>query len=214
MVKNFSSREERAKVKFRVEFERVIEFELEGSNAAVENSVRTLAHALSQKNGLATQKQAPPLLQTGTLPIAINAKAEEEISVDDFDGDSEEVSNTDSASVRVRTPRKTRTPEVVNMELTSGDKPFKEYCEGKDLSTDRNKYLACAAWAKEHHNLPTITDAHIYTMFRFMKWRAPGDIGSPLRAMKKEGWFNTPEQGKYGINHLGENLVNEMGAAE
>ena len=38
-----------------------------------------------------------------------------------------------------------------------------------------------------------------------MKWNLPADVTSPLRKMKKQKWFTTPEAGKFAINHLGEN---------
>src|SRR3954470_206001 len=50
MAKSQGGNEDRAKVKLRV-----IEFELEGGNASVENSIRQLTHALTVRNG-----QVPP----------------------------------------------------------------------------------------------------------------------------------------------------------
>lgn len=213
MAKNNPGSEDRAKVKFRF-----IEFELEGGNAAVENSVRNLTHALTQKNGATVGPKPLPLK---TTPAVLTV-----MSGSNNDGTEQETTTTEEASEELesgtqepavvkaaRATRKPPVPEVVDIDLTSGDKPFREYCESKSLETDWKKYLACALWLKEYRNMPTITDDHIYTMFKFMKWSFPADVAAPLRAMKKHGWFTTPERGKYAINHLGENEVNRMAAS-
>lgn len=207
MAKNFSGPDDRAKVKFRV-----IEFELEGANAAVENSVKNLTTVIMQKNG--PSAPAKPALTRGNgagpaLPgVSPAAEDEQPENLEEpVTGAEEDVAESNPA--RPRVPRKPPVPEVINIDLTSGDMPF----EGKKLDTDWNKYLACAMWLKEHRDTATVTDDHIYTMFKFMKWTIPGDVAGPLRSMKKQGWFTTPERGKYAINHLGENEVNRMSAA-
>jgi hypothetical protein len=210
MAKTQSGPDDRAKVKFRV-----IEFELEGANAAVENSIKNLTTVIMQKNGAAPAKPALRGHGTGAaLPAAptVTEVAEEPENLEEqpVTGTDEEMAG--SSPAKPRGPRKVAVPEVIDIDLTSGDVPFEKYCEGKKLDRDWNKYLACAMWLKEHRDLPTVTDDHIYTMFKFMKWAYPGDVAAPLRAMKKQGWFTTPERGKYAINHLGENEVNRMSA--
>src|ERR1700722_15680468 len=66
MAKNQGGSDDRAKVKFRV-----IEFELEGGNAAVENSVRNLTNAITQKNG--TGSQGKPALSSNKTSAALPA---------------------------------------------------------------------------------------------------------------------------------------------
>jgi hypothetical protein len=46
-----------------------------------------------------------------------------------------------------------------------------------------------------------------------MKWNTPKDAGAPLRKMKNvQQWFNKGSgEGLYAINHIGENVVNDMG---
>jgi hypothetical protein len=211
MAKNLSGPDDRAKVKFRV-----IEFELEGANAAVENSIKNLTTVIMQKNGAGAPAK-PALRGNGASPVLPPAPAGTDV-VEEPENLEEQVvgaeeETVESTPAKLRVPRKLPVPEVINIDLTSGDMPFEKYSQGKKLDTDWNKYLACAMWLKEHRDLTTVTDDHIYTMFKFMKWTVPGDVAAPLRSMKKQGWFTTPERGKYAINHLGENEVNRMTAA-
>ena len=211
MAKNLSGPDDRAKVKFRV-----IEFELEGANATVESSVKNLTTVIMQKNG-ASAPPKPVLRGNGAAPVLPAAPTATEIEEPEnleeqlVSGAEEDVA--ESSPTRPRVPRKPPTFEVIDIDLTSGEMPFTKYCEGKNLDTDWNKYLVCAEWLKEYRGLAAVTADHFYTMLRFMKWTVPGDAAAPLRAMKKQGWFTTPERGKYAINHLGENEVNRMSAA-
>ena len=212
MAKNLSGLDDRAKVKFRV-----IEFELEGANAAVESSVKNLTTVIMQKSG-ASAPAKPALRGNGAAPVLPAPPtgtdvAEELENLEDRSVTGAEEDAAEPTPARPRGPRKLPVPEVIDIDLTSGEMPFEKYCQGKKLDTDWNKYLACAIWLKEYRSLPTVTDDHIYTMFKFMKWPVPGDVAAPLRSMKKQGWFTTPERGKYAINHLGENEVNRMSAA-
>lgn len=206
MPKSASGPEDRAKVKFRV-----IEFELEGGNAAVENSVRNLSAALTQRNGGTSPK--PPLKAVAPVLAPGSVDLNGDLPEDAVTEIEEQEELSESVPAKARTPRKFPTPEVIDIDLTTGDTPFKQYCELKTPSSDQKKYLVCAAWLKEYRDTPAVTDDHIYTMFKFMKWTVPPDVAGPLRAMKKQGWFTTPERGKYAINHLGENEVNELGAS-
>jgi hypothetical protein len=210
MAKNVSGPDDHAKVKFRV-----IEFELEGANAAVENSVRSLTTVIMQKNGAAAPAK-PALKGNVARPVLAAAPTGTEVVEEPENLEEQTVSQEEPSeftSTKPRVPRKMTVPEVIDVDLTSGDMPFEKYCQGKKLDTDWNKYLACAMWLKEYRALPTVTDDYIYTMFKFMKWPIPGDVTAPLRGMKKQGWFTTPERGKYAINHIGENEVNRMAAA-
>jgi hypothetical protein len=210
MAKNQGGLDDRAKVKFRV-----IEFELEGGNTAVENSVRNLTNAITQKNGAGALPK-PAFRTNGNGPALPAASAEPEgaETAENLEGmhvgEEEMVAPTPAKS---RGSRKPPVPQVIDIDLTSGDMPFAKYCEGKNLTTDTNKYLLCAAWSKEHRNTPMVTDDHIYTIFKFMKWPIQADVTAPLRSMKKQGWFTNPERGKYAINHIGENEVNRISSA-
>lgn len=211
MAKNHAGLEDRAKVKFRV-----IEFELEGGNTAVENSVKNLTNVIMQRNG-ATPPPKPALRGNGAgaaplpaAPAASEATEELDTAVEGQQAGEQEAAESSPSKPRV--PRKPPVPVVIDIDLTSGEMPFTKYCEGKKLDKDSQKYLVCAAWLKEYRDTATVTDDHIYTMFKFMRWPVPSDVTAPLRAMKKQGWFTTSERGKYAINHVGENEITRMSA--
>jgi hypothetical protein len=201
--------ENRAKVKFRF-----IEFELEGGNAAVENSVRNLTTALTRNTGNNGLK-AWPSKTPAALPSAAETQVLDPQTIDNDEPETIEPEIAEAAAssaAKVRTPRKPSVPELIaDLDPTTGDIPLKEFCASKTLALDTKKCLACAVWLKEHKQIPVITDGHVYTCFKFMKWQIPVDIGAVLRGMKKQNWFTTPERGKFAITHLGENEVTQMG---
>jgi hypothetical protein len=212
MAKNPIGLDDRAKVKFRV-----IEFELEGANAAVENSVKNLTTVIMQKNGASAPAKPALIRGNGAGPVLRAAPTgadipEEPENLQELVPDANEDS-VESAPAKPRVARRPPVPQVIEIDLTSGEMPFAKFCEGKHLSKDTDKYLLCAVWQKEYRNTPSVTDDHIYTMFKFMKWPIQADVAAPLRSMKRTGWFTTPERGKYAVNHLGENEVNRMSAA-
>jgi hypothetical protein len=210
MAKNLSGPDDRAKVKFRV-----IEFELEGANAAVENSVKNLTTVIMQKNG-ASVSARPALKGNGASPVLLAAPREVDVAEEPENLEepvTHEGDTVESTPAKPRVTRRPPVPQVIDIDLTSGDMPFAKFCEGKNLNKDTDKYLVCAVWLKEYRDTPSLTDDHIYTMFKFMKWPLQADVAAPLRSMKRQGWFTTPERGKYAINHLGENEVNRMTAA-
>src|SRR5580658_34529 len=193
MPKGNVGAEDRAKVKFRF-----IEFELDGGNAAVENSIRNLTTALTRNNNSQNSitKALPPRSQPALPPgeeaevlDAEQIESEEALTVDN------EIDTPTAASRAPRASRKPKTPDLIpDLDPTAGNPSLKEFCDEKSISndsTDTKKYLACAVWLKDHKQIPSLTDAHIYTCFKFMKWPLQADIGAPLRTMKKQDWFTS-----------------------
>jgi hypothetical protein len=72
--------------------------------------------------------------------------------------------------------------------------------------------MAIAYWFKTYRQTPEVNPDHIYTAYKAMNWTTiPKDVGSPLRALKKDGSFEKGS-GKqaYAINHIGEAKVEDM----
>jgi len=209
MPKGNTAAEDRAKVKFRF-----IEFELDGENAAVENSIRNLTTALTRSTSQnVSAKALPPRTQAALPPVEqVEVLDAEEVEPEETPDAENEVDTQLATPHARRAPRKPKTPELVpDLDPTVGNPSLKEFCDEKGINndgTDTKKYLACALWLKDHKQIPSITDAHIYTCFKFMKWPLQADIGGPLRTMKKQDWFTSPERGKFSITHLGENQIN------
>jgi hypothetical protein len=197
--------EDRAKVKLRV-----IEFELEGANSSVESSIRQLTSALSIRSNGGTPKPLPPRPQPA---LAASEDEIEPVEAPDVESaqDSEAFAAAPARAPIARKP--SPTPDPIEVDLTSGDMPFKRFCDERGITAgaaDSKKYLVSAFWIKEYRQCSTIEAGQIYSVFKMMKWNLPADITGPLRAMKKQKWFTTPEAGKFAINHLGENEVKAL----
>ena len=104
------------------------------------------------------------------------------------------------------------TPQTLDLDLTTGDTPLKAFLEQKKPVGDNKRYLTIAYWLKKNLGINEIDMNHAYTCYRFVGWNVPADAGSPLRVMKKQGWMTKGSgKGAYAINHIGENVVIEMG---
>src|SRR5215471_14259533 len=102
MAKGNSGAEDRAKVKLRV-----IEFELEGGNASVENSIRQLTNALATRNG--SPKTVAPAKPSKELAAASPEEEMEVMEAEVVESESEEVENTPAK--KPKTKPKPKAPE-------------------------------------------------------------------------------------------------------
>jgi hypothetical protein len=205
MPKGNGGGEDRAKVQLRV-----IEFELEGANSSVENSIRQLTTALSLRSNGGGPKPLPPRPQPALAESDEEVEPAETTEVNPAH-DSEDLTASPAKARVARKP--SPAPDPIEVDLTSGNVPFKQFCDERGITAgtaDSKKYLVCAFWIKEYRQSSTIEAGQIYSVFKMMKWNLPSDVTSPLRAMKKQKWFTTPEAGKFAINHLGENEVRAL----
>lgn len=100
----------------------------------------------------------------------------------------------------------TRPPEVLNdLELTSGDTPFKEYFVRVNPTTDNLRYLLIAGWLKQFRGIDEITTDHVAFCYHFLALQAPKNAAAPFQVTKKNGWFNKgTSRGSYALNQTGE----------
>jgi hypothetical protein len=136
-------RDDKAKVKFRV-----IEFELEGGNATVQESMRNLAAAITR----GTRPALPALAaksangtnghSTSALPDIIVDDQQDLFSEEEIEAKED---NAGAAS-KARGPRSYRTPQIIEIDLLSGPVALKTFCDDKAPDSDLKKYLVIAAW--------------------------------------------------------------------
>ncbi len=206
MPRGNKGQEDKGKVKFRF-----VEFELEGSNATLEESMRQIAAAVTRGSSQ-TQFVNPSKVakQLDAPPADVDLAAEDLELAEPV----EEPASSNGASSRAKKPgRPHPKPEVIDLDLKAGDVAFKEFCGQKKPANQRSRYLVIACWLKEHADISEITIDHIYTCYKFMNWTPiPDNMVQPLRVMKStEGWFDKGEEaGSYALNHVGENKVAEM----
>lgn len=112
-----------------------------------------------------------------------------------------------------RQPRRSnvRVPKVdPNLDMNS-EVSLATFAQGKQASTNVQKYMIAAAWLKECRSIDTVTPDQIYTCFRKLDWSTSiADFGQPLRDLKaKYQYFDKSKPG-YEINHLGLDFVKNL----
>jgi hypothetical protein len=178
---------------------RVIEFELDGSDATLQDSIKGILTAIGTRP---TFVREPKALPQATLP------EEEEIP----DETEAEERSEGQQSTRERRPRNFKSPTILEID-TAGPVSLATFCaEKKADATEARKYLVIAGWLKIHRNIAEIGTDHIYTCFRSLGWHPPRDVSQPLRDMKsKQAWFSKgKERGTYAINHVGLGEVDKV----
>jgi hypothetical protein len=140
----------------------------------------------------------------GTTPLLDHERNGEVVDheVLEVDEDSGEVA---AAPAKPRTPRvrKPTTPDVLELDLTSGVS-LQSFANEHSPSSEPEKNLVIAAWFKEHRDTPAITAAHVYTAYRALAWSVGfEDFSWPLRTLKRDKFMSSPNRGEYAINHLG-----------
>jgi hypothetical protein len=194
--------DDHAKVKVRV-----IEFELEGSNATVENSIRQLTTALTPRNG--TVKALPPKPANKELSGAAT-EIEEVIDAEVVEEETSEPSgDTPQPKKTPKVKAKPKAPTYLH-DLMDPAKlaEFKAFAAAKNPTTRPKQYLTATYWLKEHGGNPTVNADKIYTCFKtadwptnFNDWRAPFDRLVHEEDMRKTG------VGEFAINPTGEAKV-------
>lgn len=183
--------------KGRVKF-RVIEFELDGGDTALLESLRSIAATFGGRLKVAPVKMLPS-------PASGAAQTEPEVDPESDDAASVGAASENPPDRPVRTLRTFKSPNVItDLDLESGV-PLKSFCEGKKPDGDWKRYLVICAWLKEQRGIDDVGIDHIYTCYRAMGWHPRKDVAQPLREMKsKQGWFAKGKQrGTYAINHIG-----------
>lgn len=216
MRRDTRDKNDKGKVKFRV-----IDFEIEGSDESLQESLRSIVSALgrpSSATGVSRSlpvdaAQGPSLRAKPTVPqgelFPEDAKVEEDAAIADS-GDNQ---STDAKVVRAaNSKRRVVTPKILNnLDLDSGSVSLKEFCLRKKPTVDSKKYLVILSWLKEVRGLESVGVDHVYTCYRSMGWTAPKDVGSTLRALKKPGYVvSGDERGLFTITHVGQGVVDEL----
>lgn len=191
------------KVKFRF-----IEFELDGSDAALAESLQSIARAMLSG--------AKPLTSKSVAPRLTNEAATLTDTEEQLESDIEEESEVPSPN----RPRRAASPERVqvlgDIRLDDVKPTLAQFLGEKNPEGDNQRYLAIAYWFKNHKAIEAITKDHIHTAYRHMGWHTPKAASQPLRDMKsKQQWFGKgPNKSEYVINHIGENEINKLGSAK
>jgi hypothetical protein len=201
MPKGGSGSEDRAKVKLRV-----IEFELEGGNASVENSIRQITSALTTRNAAPKPLPARPPKE---LAAPYGAEGEAEDIAEAPEIVEAEAVETDAETRAPKGPKAKYKPPLPtylhDMDVTGNGVSFKDFAAAKAPKKHTTRYLVAAMWLKEHGNSPTVTAAKVYTCYKTAGWPLNiTDWDVNLRSQVKTDRFRRVETGEYAITPLGE----------
>ena len=200
--------EESAKVKLRL-----IEFEVEGGNSAILESLRTMATALSRQQPVArTLAPTPNMSHAEKLPEpSPQGVIDFGLAADASPEPIEKLAEGSMSTPRSRAPRKPPVaPKLIDMKIDAGKPPLAEFVQlAGPPDTDWSRYLTIAYWLKLNAtpSVEAVTASHIYTCYRLLSWTPPNDVSMPLRDMsRKKQWFKKETAG-YVITLVGENEV-------
>lgn len=208
MARNRGNAEGSGKIKFRF-----VEFEMDGASSSLEEGLKSIAAALSRGMNPSVAVRA---LRDGSTGQGDLQEASEVFSADEESAP--EVSSP-STSRRSATPRKAKVaPRKILEDFKLDDvKPtLKEFASSKNPTSDLKKYLVIAFWAKTYKKLDELTPDHFFTAYRALGWSTPRDPTQPIRDLinPRVGRLSSgsaPGNGK--INHIGEQVVIDMGGA-
>ena len=184
----------------------VMLFQLDGSDQALQEGIRTISGAI--------QGMMRPARSLALLPASPATTEEPEIEA--ITGDEPESASNGQEELFEKKSESRRivpkAPEVLH-DLKVPVDGLKQFCESKKVGEkDSKRYLAIAVFLKEQMQITSVTADHIHTCYRLLGWNTPKDAGSPLRNLKSNGHFQKGEEaGAYILNHVGENAVRDMG---
>lgn len=201
--------DDKGKVKFRF-----VEFELEGSNSTIEDSIKSIVSSMNRAP-IGPVRTVPPNKQT--LQIS-SPTGNENGQVEDLPMDESQTEDADEPREESRgegtpgKPRKYTVPKFLkDLDLDSGTVSFKKFADEQKPESDNRKYIVIAAWLKKHRNLDVITPDHIYTCNQKMAWKTQRDVGQPFRQMKKKSYFDAAGRNLWSITHVG---LDQLGTPE
>lgn len=195
--------EERGKVRLRF-----VEFELEGLSSTIEESIKSIVGSMNRASAgtLPAQQrgngspEAPRLVAAtgndGSQPAGPET-IEEDIGPDGSQG-GEAVPTRPKGATRYTQPH-----FLKEVDLDSGEKPFRDYATELHPETDNDRYLVIASWLKLFRSLDLITIHHIYTCNQKMGWASQKDLGQPFRQLKRKSMFINSGKGQWEITHIG-----------
>ena len=168
--------------------------ELGEITAAIQNALKPTTTIVQQR--LSGVGQAPTLIEIGR-----DTQPSDDVLLEGEEADAAPALATKPA--RSSKPRKPTTPDVLELDLTSGVS-LESFADEHPAKSELDRNLIIAAWLKEHRELPAITAAHVYTGYRALGWSVGfEDFSWPLRTLKKDKFMSSPARGEYAINHLG-----------
>jgi hypothetical protein len=98
---------------------------------------------------------------------------------------------------------------VKDLNLKPNGKPsLDDFVEQKKPISHYEKCTVCTYFLKHELNLDAISESHVFTCLKHMKWRIPANLSNTLAYTASQyGWLDTSDLQKIRITTMGENLV-------
>lgn len=174
---------------------------------AVQNALRPPENSASHRRTLAAPTRGQPL---DPEPADNGEDAREESVIDEASSEN----SVSASSARQRPSFKARSPNVIDVDLKSGEMPFADFAKAKNPSSHAERNLVVAAWFKLHRGIDAVTMDHVYTCYRAAGWPSGmEDFSKTLRQLKARKLMDSKERGAYAINHIGLDQVDKIGNA-
>lgn len=192
---------------------RIIEFEMEGSDLSLQESLKSIAAALSRPNLTPPSRSTARIESNKAGAPGANGDsiAEEELEDVEYVDDVQQLEASSPINTRKpRKPPKTVAPNLVAIRFDDVNPTFTDFVADRDPKNDMQKYLCAAYWLKMHKDVHEVSIDHIYTAYRSQGWALPAKAVQPMRelAATRDGRFSKGvERGHYSINHIGEGWV-------
>jgi hypothetical protein len=181
----------------------VIVLRIKGGGDTLQKGFDALSTAFAS---LGSPQTAPPentrklAGNVGTRQLAAPVPAD-----DSYADDEDEDEDFEAESSSVQTPQTEAIPGVKwkprkykfmdDLDLSQGDKPWKEFASERGGKNDNDHYLLASLWLTESANLPEFGVGHVFTLFRAMQWSEQSDFSQPMRTMKsKKSYFSHPSK--------------------
>jgi hypothetical protein len=137
---------------------------------AVNNAIAALGPVQPNNARVVVQRtpaqiQPPPAPQNGHV---IDAE------IEDPDADAQDPSSDAPDSAAPPAAPKPRKAYTFMSEFNlspAGVPSLKDYCAGKNVQSDNDKFLVASAWVQTHGGANPFTGRHLFTAFRAMEWK-------------------------------------------
>ncbi len=85
---------------------------------------------------------------------------------------------------------------------------FKEFAKQKEPRSNCEKCTVSVYYLQNELGLTAISESHIFTCFKHMKWKIPASLSNALSCTSSHyGWLNTKDTQNLTISAMGKNLV-------
>ncbi|MBN3791800.1 hypothetical protein [Burkholderia sp. Ac-20353] len=193
---------------------RIIEFELEGSDMSLQESLKSITAALSRAPVVAAPRPQQRLGTTRSVAEVVmddsGEPSDDLDQVDEIEQEEEPTISVPPAPKKQRKPPKMAAPSLVDIRFDDEKPTFAEFVEQKEPKNDMQKYLCAAFWLKTHKKVSEVSIDHMYTAYKVMGWALPTNPVQPMRelaATRDKRFSKGAEKGHYAINHVGEGFV-------